>query len=130
MSERKIIEHVAFAERCGCGLHGHVKYPDGSQSLEFLSYDDGVQIIDEAVRLKKIIEDNAMILREEIAGWTLFKDRVLSFLRNMMNNLVIEGQPPEIIDKFLEELDQYVSMIFEEYFPKDGVIYSEEVSED
>jgi len=115
-----IIQRVAFAERCNCGLHGHIKYPDGSQSLEFSSYDDGIQII----------EDNAMVLREEIAGWTLFKDRVLLFLRNMMNSLIAEGQPPEMIDKYLEELDRYVSVIFEEYFPEDGVVYFDETSEE
>ena len=130
MGKQTIIQRVAFAERCNCGLHGHIKYHDGSQSLEFSSYDDGVQILEEAVRQKKIMEDNAMVLREEIAGWTLFKDRILLFLRNMMNSLVAEGQPPEIIDKFLEELDRYVNIVFGEYFPEDGVIYFDEISEE
>ncbi|KKT58328.1 MAG: hypothetical protein UW53_C0035G0010 [Candidatus Giovannonibacteria bacterium GW2011_GWA1_44_25] len=86
MDTKPIIQHVAFAERCNCGLHGHIKYPKGSQSLEFSSYDDGIQIIEEAVRQKKIMEDNAMVLREEIAGWTLFKDRVLLFLRSQRDS--------------------------------------------
>lgn len=131
MNAKLIIQRVAFAERCNCcGLHGHIKYSDGSQSLEFSSYDDGIQILEEAVRQKKIMEDNAMVLREEIAGWVLFKDRVLLFLRNMMNSLITEGQPPEIIDKYLEDLDRYVSVVFEEYFPKDGVIYFDETTEE
>ncbi|MDO8572229.1 MAG: hypothetical protein Q7S11_00495 [bacterium] len=129
MNTKLIIQRVAFAERCNCGLHGHINYPDGSQSLEFSSYDDGIQILEEAVQQKKIMEDNAMMLREEIAGWMLFKDRVLSFLRNMLSSIVAEGQPPEMIDKFLEELDRYVSIVFEEYFPENGVIYFDETSE-
>lgn len=120
MNAEHIIQRVAFAERSHSGLHAHIKYPDGSQSCEFFSYDEGVEILEEAVRQKKIMEDNAMVLREEIAGWTLFKDRVLSFLRNMMNGLVTEGHPPEMIDIFLEELDRYVNIVFEEYSPEDA----------
>lgn len=130
MNAKPATQRLAVVERSQSGLHGHIKYPDGSQSCEFFSYDEGVEILEEAIRKKKIMEDNAMVLREEIAGWTLFKDRVLSFLRNTMNSLVDEEQPPEIIDKSLEELDEYVSMIFEEYFPKDGVTYFDEISEE
>lgn len=130
MNKQAIIQRVAFAELCSCGLHGHIKYPDDTQSYEFLSYDEGVQIITEAIRQKKIMEDEAMVIREEIAGWALFKDRLLSFIRNMMNGLVIEGQPPEMIDKFLEELDRNVSVVFEEYFPDGDMVYIEEISEE
>ncbi len=130
MNEKTAIQRVALAERCQSGLHGHIKYPDGSQSCEFFSYDEGVEILEEAIREKKIMEDDAMVLREEIAGWTLFKERILSFLRNMMNSLVAEEQPPEVIDKSLEELDRYVNIVFGEYFPEDGVIYFDETSEE
>src|SRR3989344_3856821 len=123
MNEKTVIQRVALAERCQSGLHGHIKYSDGSQSCEFFSYDEGVEILEEAIKQKKIMEGNAIVLQEEIAGWTLFKDRALSFLRNMMNSLVAEEQPPEIIDKSLEELDSYINIIFEEYFPESDMIY-------
>ncbi len=130
MNAKPIIQRGAFAERSQSGLHGHIKYPDGSQSCEFFSYDEGVEILEEAIREKNIVEDEAIVLREEIAGWTLFKDRVLLFLRNIMNSLVAEEQPPEIIDKSLEELDRDVNIVFGEYFPEDGMIYFEEDSEE
>lgn len=121
MNKKVVIERVAFIEKCGCGLHGHIKFPDGSCSLEFYTRTDGLEILKEGLRNGLMEEDEADVLAREIKDkeWEFFDDILLPQLRAIINTLQATRHPPAVIEQILTMIFDIGDQLFDEYFPED-----------
>lgn len=128
MKKKVVIERVAFIEKCGCRLHGHIKFPDGSYSVEFYTRVDGLGIVRESLRSGLMKEDEAGVLEGEIKNkeWEFFDDKLLPQLRTVINTLQATKHPPAVIEQILTMIYDIGDQLFNDYFPEDFVFDSEE----
>ncbi len=61
-----LIRSAAHLHMCVCGLHAHIIYADKSISLEFGSREAGLDIVEQALKDKKLASEEGCAVIEQI----------------------------------------------------------------
>ncbi len=85
-----IISSAAHFKTCSCGEHGHIRFADGTDSLEACDKETALAAMQDGVKEGKVTKEEVMILREQIQSSRLPKtwrdvDALLGFVIELSN---------------------------------------------
>lgn len=126
MNKKVVIARVAFVEKCSCGIHGHIAFPDGSYSYEFFSRDEGLEEIAECLQDGLMEEDEAGVLREEIKKWKFIDDLILPEVHRVMNILSESNHPPEATERIIAAIYDVADQAADRYLSEENMLPTEE----
>jgi|SRR3989344_3801892 len=104
MSSEIPTECCMIISRCPCGLHAYIKLPDGYQSYDFFSCEDGLRIANGLFHTGRITEQEFKNISAKIAGIIFLGEKVFTQLRNLMNQIEDIHGPSAIMTETITKI--------------------------